>query len=521
MANYNYAQLDPFALSGAGASLGDTSITLKSFQTIDGVNLAMSDFGSIGFGTLDPGNGALEEQISFTGVVQNANGTATLSGVHSIAFLTPYTSTSGLAKTHAGSTTFVISNTSGFYNQLTAKSNNEVLTGYWEAPDPVSSQGLVTNAYMLALINGGPITTNALIISATAGETVAAGNLVYQKVTDGYWYLCDADTATTVQNVALGIAQGSGTSTNPVAGGVLIRGVDTNQTGGSVGLAYASNTAGGITTSAGTTPKVVGEFQSATTILFDPSFYYTPTYNQSTFLAAIPGMIIQYAGTAAPTGFLACDGSAVSRTTYAALFAVIGTSYGTGNGSTTFNLPDGRGRTFIGAGTGSKVATFASRSSDTLTVTGLTSAANNEFQTGQAVTYHTTGSVITGLTNDTVYYVIRVTNTSFKLASTLANAQNGTQISLSGDGTGTQTFTLALTARTVGDTGGEENHAESSTEQLAHVHTNVYQATGGNRTVTSSSGSTVNENGSSASTGGNAAMNNMQPFFAGLWIIKT
>jgi microcystin-dependent protein len=46
----------------------------------------------------------------------------------------------------------------------------------------------------------------------------------------------------------------------------------------------------------------------------------------------------------APTGWLLCNGAAVSRTTYADLFAVIGTTYGSGNGSTTFNIPDFRGR---------------------------------------------------------------------------------------------------------------------------------------------------------------------------------
>jgi microcystin-dependent protein len=49
---------------------------------------------------------------------------------------------------------------------------------------------------------------------------------------------------------------------------------------------------------------------------------------------------------------LLCDGSAHSRTTEAALFAVIGTLYGAGDGTTTFNLPDGRGRSLIGAGQG-------------------------------------------------------------------------------------------------------------------------------------------------------------------------
>ena len=60
------------------------------------------------------------------------------------------------------------------------------------------------------------------------------------------------------------------------------------------------------------------------------------------------GIIMPFAGTVAPQGCLFCDGSAVSRTTYAALFAVIGTTYGEGDGSTTFNIPDLSGRVVIG-----------------------------------------------------------------------------------------------------------------------------------------------------------------------------
>jgi len=50
----------------------------------------------------------------------------------------------------------------------------------------------------------------------------------------------------------------------------------------------------------------------------------------------------------APTGFLLCQGQAVSRSTYSALFAVIGTTYGVGDGSTTFNLPDAKGKVAVG-----------------------------------------------------------------------------------------------------------------------------------------------------------------------------
>lgn len=72
-----------------------------------------------------------------------------------------------------------------------------------------------------------------------------------------------------------------------------------------------------------------------------------PTYWDiafSPYEAMVPtGSTQMFAGTSAPRGWLIADGRAVSRTTYAALFAVIGTTYGNGDGSTTFNLPDMRG----------------------------------------------------------------------------------------------------------------------------------------------------------------------------------
>jgi microcystin-dependent protein len=65
------------------------------------------------------------------------------------------------------------------------------------------------------------------------------------------------------------------------------------------------------------------------------------------------GCIIQFGGPSAPDGWLICNGSAISRSTYSTLFATIGDVYGIGNGSTTFNLPDLRGRVPVGAGQGS------------------------------------------------------------------------------------------------------------------------------------------------------------------------
>lgn len=60
------------------------------------------------------------------------------------------------------------------------------------------------------------------------------------------------------------------------------------------------------------------------------------------------GTLANYAGTSAPTYWLLCYGQAISRTTYSSLFAVIGSTYGSGDGATTFNLPDLRGRTMAG-----------------------------------------------------------------------------------------------------------------------------------------------------------------------------
>jgi microcystin-dependent protein len=56
------------------------------------------------------------------------------------------------------------------------------------------------------------------------------------------------------------------------------------------------------------------------------------------------GTVLTYAGSSTPTGYLLCDGNAVSRSTYSALFAVIGTTYGAGDNSTTFNLPNLKGK---------------------------------------------------------------------------------------------------------------------------------------------------------------------------------
>lgn len=81
------------------------------------------------------------------------------------------------------------------------------------------------------------------------------------------------------------------------------------------------------------------------------------------FIHAVPGMVFEYAGANAPAGFLMCYGQAIVRADYPDLFAAIGTAFGAGNGTTTFNVPDCRGR--VTAGKDNMGGTAAGRLSST------------------------------------------------------------------------------------------------------------------------------------------------------------
>ncbi len=162
-----FVQVQPFSLAGSGAPLGATSITLQTFTTIDGALLTITDFGTLGYATMEPGSGTQEEAITFSGVTQNANGTATLTGVKTQLFISPYTQTSGLAKSHAGGTSLIITNSAGFYNDLTGKDNDETITGTWTftnpkyprmdtaTPFPTDNEQLATKAYADSLTFAG------------------------------------------------------------------------------------------------------------------------------------------------------------------------------------------------------------------------------------------------------------------------------------------------------------------------------------------------------------------------------
>lgn len=104
----------------------------------------------------------------------------------------------------------------------------------------------------------------------------------------------------------------------------------------------------------------------------------------------LEGSIVMFAGSTAPAGWLICDGTAVSRSEYSAIFATIGTSFGEGDGSTTFNLPDLSGRVMIGSSNDHPVASIGGEENHNLATSELPSHSHSVGQHG-----HSSGITIT------------------------------------------------------------------------------------------------------------------------------
>lgn len=176
------------------------------------------------------------------------------------------------------------------------------------------------------------------------------------------------------------------------------------------------------------------------------------------------GMLMPYAGATAPTGWLLCYGQAISRTTYADLYSVVGTTYGPGDGSSTFNLPDLRGRVI--AGKDDMGGSSANR---------LTSALNGDSlgATGGAETH---------------------TLSTSEIPSHQHYVANSTTINLDGGATLNGSQYLSRENNSFGS--GDEKYAFGGNSTVANV-------------------------GLSSPTGGGSAHNNTQPTFILTYIIKT
>lgn len=193
------------------------------------------------------------------------------------------------------------SNPPQIYDELARKNDDETITGTYTFTntarpkldsdvDATNDAELITQGQLNRTALGTTL-SNRLVVAGNAGATVAAGNLVYLDSADSEWKLCDADTAATVENVMLGIAQGAGTDGNAISGGILLRGYDDNQTGLTANsIIYAGNTAGQIvSTTPGTTEVTVGVAFSTTEIYFAPRFNQVITEDIQDALAGSRG----------------------------------------------------------------------------------------------------------------------------------------------------------------------------------------------------------------------------------------
>ena len=169
-------------------------------------------------------------------------------------------------------------------------------------------------------------------------------------------------------------------------------------------------------------------------------------------------------------------------------------------------LPLTKGRATAGAGTGTVNLTFTADSGTDL----LTFQSNQVFYTGTAFTVANSGGALpTPLAAATTYYAIYQSATTIKVATTLANAIAGTAIDITANGSGTNTATITLTARALGEYVGEETHGVTISEMPSHTHSYNQIVTG----PTGIQGGATDGDQASATSGagGSTAHNNMQP----------
>lgn len=292
--NRLYPAVSPTRLSASVAAAA-TSMTVAAVKDRLDNTLTMTDFGSKGFGVIEPG-GSKEEHFVFTGI-----SSTTISGISWVTMKSPYTETSGFNEAHAAGVRVILyTNSPAFYNDFTNKNNEETIAQIWtfnELPTLDSYEAPTANAqfapkkYVDDVAAGGTATIDRVVVAGTAGETVSAGQLLYFDTgSNNEWMKCDADTAATVENVILGIAQGAGVDGGTIAGGVLTHGLDSNQSGMTAGdPMFASNTAGAISASAGTVEVQIGAARNATTLYFSPRFNQQLTEDEQDAIAGTSG----------------------------------------------------------------------------------------------------------------------------------------------------------------------------------------------------------------------------------------
>jgi microcystin-dependent protein len=134
-----------------------------------------------------------------------------------------------------------------------------------------------------------------------------------------------------------------------------------------------------------------------------PANYEATRYDfDGAFLTGIQGVntgiVVPWGSASIPSGFLECNGAAVSRSTYAGLFAVIGTTYGVGDGSTTFNVPDLTDRTVVNKSNTKNLAQTGG--ANTVTPTGnISGSTGSTTLTTSQIPAHTHSAAAAGMVN--------------------------------------------------------------------------------------------------------------------------
>ncbi len=192
----NFVGTLPTTLSGSGITSSATSIGVTSMKISQtGQALTMANFGSIGYVTLEPGVSSRQEVASFTGITQNSNGTAILTGVtRGLSPVSPYTASSTMRFSHGGGTKLIVSNSPPFYDTFANKNNNASIFGQYTfgsttipqmATDTTDAQLVANGTSTLATLNyvngvavaGAPNATEAvkgIVELGTALETASS-----------------------------------------------------------------------------------------------------------------------------------------------------------------------------------------------------------------------------------------------------------------------------------------------------------------------------------------------------------
>lgn len=226
------------------------------------------------------------EQIKIDNLTQNADGSATLdiaTNGRNILPIPPFTGSStgfdfSLAEVVVGADTLTMSLLANIKNANTWDLRQTFTVAPKSSADAVDSDHLVRLAQLQSAVLGA-LTSSPVVISGNAGETVAEDKLVYLNSADGEWYLADADVVNNVENVLLGMTRGAGTNGNEITGGITLIGL--HQMSGLTANSpyYASNTAGEIGTTTGTTEVIIGFSKSTTDLIFIPRFTQHLTEN--------------------------------------------------------------------------------------------------------------------------------------------------------------------------------------------------------------------------------------------------